>query len=45
MMYYILQKKFPAIYSYSVENMKHKMEDMVLFGYSRDEVIKMIKLI
>lgn len=35
---------FPAIYSYSVENMKQKLDDIMSLGYNRQEVIKMTKV-
>jgi len=39
-----MTKKFPSIYSYSVENTKQKITDMVELGYSKEEVIKMTKM-
>ena len=35
--------KMPAIYSYSIDNIKQKIEDMKKLGYSKKEVIKMTK--
>ena len=38
-----MTKNYPAIYGYSIDNMKKKIEDMESLGYSREEVIKMTK--
>ena len=38
-----MTKSVPSIYSYSIENMKQKIEDIMLLGYSKEEVIKMTK--
>ena len=38
-----MTKSLPSIYSYSIENIKQKIEDMEELGYSREEVIKMTK--
>ena len=38
-----MTKSLPSIYSYSIENMKQKIEDIESLGYSREEVIKMTK--
>ena len=33
----------PTIYSYSIENLKQKIENIMDLGYSKEEVIKMTK--
>ena len=33
--------KLPAIYGYSIESIKQKIEDMIDLGYTKEEVIKM----
>ena len=38
-----MTKRLPAIYGYSIESMKQKIEDIIELGYSREEVIKMTK--
>ena len=38
-----MTKRVSAIYGYSIENIKQKIEDMEELGYSREEVIKMTK--
>ena len=38
-----MTKSLPQIYSYSIENMKQKIEDMITLGYTKEEVIKMTK--
>ena len=38
-----MTKSLPAIYGYSIDNIKQKIEDMEKLGYSRAEVIKMTK--
>ena len=38
-----MTKSLPQIYGYSIENMKQKIEDIMLLGYSKEEVIKMTK--
>ena len=38
-----ITKKSPSIYSYSIENMKQKIDDICSLGYSKEEVIKMTK--
>ena len=38
-----MTKSMPSIYGYSKENMKQKIEDMMLLGYSKEEVVKMTK--
>ena len=38
-----MTKSQPAIYGYSIDNIKQKIEDMEKLGYSRAEVIKMTK--
>ena len=38
-----MTKSLPAIYSYSIENMKQKIEDIISLGYTKEEVIKMTK--
>ena len=38
-----MTKSFPSIYSLSIENMKQKMSDMIVLGYTKEEVIKMTK--
>ena len=35
----------PAIYGHSIENMKQKIEDIVNLGYTKEEVIKMTKIL
>ena len=39
-----MTKSLPAIYGYSIDNIKQKIEDMEKLGYSRAEVIKMTKV-
>ena len=38
-----ITKTLPAIYSYSIENMKQKIVDIMELGYTKEEVIKMTK--
>lgn len=38
-----MTKRVSAIYGYSIENIKQKIEDIEALGYSREEVIKMTK--
>ena len=38
-----MTKSLPQIYGYSIENMKQKIEDIMVLGYSKEEVIKMTK--
>ena len=38
-----MTKSLPAIYGYSIDNIKQKIEDMKKLGYSEEEVIKMTK--
>ena len=38
-----MTKTLPAIYGYSIENMKQKIEDMITLGYTKEEIIKMTK--
>ena len=38
-----MTKSLPALYSYSIENIKQKIEDLISLGYSRADVIKMTK--
>ena len=38
-----MTKLLPALYSYSIENIKQKIEDLISLGYSREDVIKMTK--
>ena len=38
-----MTKALPAIYSYSIENMKQKIADIIELGYTKEEVIKMTK--
>ena len=38
-----MTKSLPQIYSYSIENMKQKIEDMITLGYTKEEIIKMTK--
>ena len=38
-----MTKTFPSLYSYSIENIKQKIEDLVSLGYNRADVIKMTK--
>ena len=38
-----MTKSLPAIYGYSIDNIKQKIEDMEKLGYSKEEVIKMTK--
>ena len=38
-----MTKTIPAIFSYSIENIKQKIEDMISLGYTKEEVIKMTK--
>ena len=38
-----MTKSQPAIYGYSIDNIKQKIEDMEKLGYSKEEVIKMTK--
>jgi len=38
-----MTKSLPAIYSYSIDNIKQKIEDMEKLGYSKEVVIKMTK--
>ena len=38
-----IAKSLPAIYGYSIDNIKQKIEDIEKLGYSREEVIKMTK--
>ena len=38
-----MTKSMPAIYGYSIENIKQKIEDMINLGYTKEEVIKMTK--
>ena len=38
-----MTKSLPAIYGYSIENIKQKIEDLKELGYSREDVIKMTK--
>ena len=33
----------PALYSYSIENIKQKIEDLISLGFSHEDVIKMTK--
>ncbi len=40
-----MTKSLPALYSYSIENIKQKIEDLISLGYSRADVIKMTKLL
>ena len=40
-----MTKSLPAIYSYSIENMKQKIEDIISLGYTKEEVIKMTKIL
>ena len=36
-------KSLPSVYSYSIESIKQKIEDMIALGYTKEEVIKMTK--
>ena len=38
-----MTKTFPALYGYSIENIKQKIDDLISLGYSRADVIKMTK--
>ena len=38
-----MTKTLPSLYSYSIENIKQKIEDLVSLGYKRADVIKMTK--
>ena len=38
-----MTKTLPSIYGYSIENMKQKIEDIMLLGYTREDVIKITK--
>ena len=38
-----MTKSQPAIYGYSIDNIKQKIEDMEKLGYSKEKVIKMTK--
>ena len=38
-----MTKTLPAIYGYSIENMKQKITNIESLGYSKEEVIKMAK--
>ena len=38
-----ITKTLPAIYGYSIENMKRKIADIMDLGYTKEEVIKMTK--
>ena len=38
-----MTKTLPSLYSLSIENIKQKIEDLVLLGYSHEDVIKMTK--
>ena len=40
-----MTKTLPAIYGYSIENMKQKIEDIISLGYTKEEVIKMTKIL
>ena len=40
-----MTKSLPSIYSYSIENMKQKIEDIISLGYTKEEVIKMTKIL
>ena len=39
-----MTKTYPSIYSYSVQNIESKIEDMIEIGYTKDEIMKMTKL-
>ena len=38
-----MTKNSPSIYSYSIETIKQKIEDMITLGYTKEEVVKMTK--
>lgn len=38
-----MTKLLPALYSYSIKNIKQKIEDMMSLGYTRKDVIEMTK--
>ena len=40
-----MTKVLPALYSYSIDNIKQKIDDMILLGYTKEEVIKMTKVL
>ncbi len=38
-------KLLPALYSYSIDNIKQKIDDLIELGYTKEEIIKMTKLL
>ena len=39
-----MTKLLPALFGYSIENIKQKLDDLIELGYSKQDVIKMTKL-
>ena len=34
-------KKLPVIFSFSIENIKQKIDDIIKLGYTKEELLKM----